>query len=179
MKAMIIPGNGGENMSQIWYSYIKKELEKLGFQVISENMPDPVLAREKFWLPFIEKKLNLEEDAILVGHSSGAIAALRYLEKHKAKGVVLVAAYHTDLGLADEKESGYFDREFDWDKIKANSKWIIQFSALNDPVIPIKEAEYVRDKLNTDYHEYSDKGHYNFKEVPEIVDAIKSKMGKR
>lgn len=176
MKSMIIPGNGGENMSQFWYPYVKTELEKEGFEVISENMPDPVLAREKYWVPFIEEKLSGEENAILIGHSSGAIAALRYLEKHKAQGAVLIAAYHTDLGLKDEKKSGYFDRPFDWKKIKANSKWIIQFSAVNDPVIPIEEAKYVRDKLNSEYHELKDKGHYTDTEFPEILEEIKKKF---
>lgn len=49
-----------------------------------------------------------------MGHSSGAVAALRILETTKVLGVALVAAYHTDLGDETEKESGYFDAPWQW-----------------------------------------------------------------
>ena len=68
-KVMIIPGNGNTDISFNWYLYVKKELEKLGFEVIAENMPDADLARKEFWLPFMEKKLAGDEKAILIGHS--------------------------------------------------------------------------------------------------------------
>lgn len=75
-----------------------------------------------------------------MGHSSGAIAAMRFAETNRLLGSVLVGSYHTDLELTSEKQSGYFDRPWDWASIKRNQKWIIQFAATNDPWIPIKEA---------------------------------------
>lgn len=41
---------------------------------------------------------GIDENTILVGHSSGAACAMRIIEDHKVKGVALVSAYHTDLG---------------------------------------------------------------------------------
>ena len=82
MKAIILPGNNNTPITSNWYLYVKKELEKLGFEVVAENMPDPDLARKKYWIPFIEKHAD-DEDTILIGHSSGATAILRYLENHK------------------------------------------------------------------------------------------------
>jgi len=176
MKVMIIPGNAGPNISNHWYPYVKRELEKLGFTVIAENMPDPVLARANYWVPFIEQKVAGDEDIILIGHSSGTVASFKYAEKHKIKGMVIVGAYHTDLGLDDEKQSGYFDKPFEWEKIKNNSQWIIQFAAVDDSVIPISEARYVAKKLSSEYHEYPDKGHYLHEETPEIIEEIKKKL---
>ena len=40
---------------------------------------------------------------MLVGHSSGAVAAMRLLEKTPLLGAVLVSACHTDLGDAGER----------------------------------------------------------------------------
>ena len=37
-----------------------------------KEMPDPVYAREKEWIPFILNELGCDEDTVLVGHSSGA-----------------------------------------------------------------------------------------------------------
>jgi len=36
-----------------------------------------VLAREEIWIPFMEKELNCNENTVVVGHSSGAQAAMR------------------------------------------------------------------------------------------------------
>jgi len=83
MKVMIIPGNGNTDISDNWFPYVKKGLEVIGIEVIAKNMPDAKLARRKYWIPFIEKNLGGEEDSILIGHSSGAVAILRYLENHK------------------------------------------------------------------------------------------------
>lgn len=66
MKAMIIPGNGNTDISEHWFPYIKKELEKFGFKVVAKTMPDPELARKQYWLPFIEQQLGEDKDVILI-----------------------------------------------------------------------------------------------------------------
>ena len=44
------------------------------------------------------------------GHSSGAEAAMRFAEQHEVKGLVLVSACVTDLGVENERLSGYYNR---------------------------------------------------------------------
>lgn len=176
MHAMIIPGNNNTDLSELWYPQVKKELEKLGLDVIAENMPDPDLARKQFWLPFIEEHVKSERSSILVGHSSGAVAILRYLEENKAEGIVLVGASHTDLNDKKEKISGYFDEPWNWEKIRKNVKWIIQFASTDDPYIPIAEARHINDKLNSEYYEFINRGHFMQDEFPELVEAISKKL---
>lgn len=147
MKAMIIPGNGNRDISEIWFPYVKNNLEKLGFKVIAKNMPDADLARRKYWIPFIEKQLAGDENSILIGHSSGAVAILRFLEENKAFGAVIIGASYTDLGDKKEKLSGYFDGKNKWGKIKQNAKWIVQFASVDDPYIPIEEARFIKDNI--------------------------------
>src|SRR3989338_1217142 len=179
MKAIIIPGNGNTDISENWFSYVKKKLEYMGIEVIAKNMPDADLARRMYWIPFIEKELKDDRNAILIGHSSGAVAILRYLENHSALVAVIVGACHTDLGDEKEKLSGYFDDKWQWDKIRQNAKWIIQFASTDDPFISIEEARFIRDKIKSDYHEYTDQGHFGADvkktEFPEIVELIKKK----
>ncbi len=88
MKALIIPGNSNTAITENWFQYVKKELEGMGIEVIAENMPDPDLARKKYWIPFIKEKLSTE-NSILIGHSSGAVAIMRYLEENKCRLAVL------------------------------------------------------------------------------------------
>ncbi len=181
MKIMLVPGNGNADVnSEIWYPWIANELNKLGLTSIVKNMPDPDLARKEFWLPFIENQLEGDSDSILIGHSSGAVAALRFAEKHNLKGIILVSVCYTDLEDEKEKASHYFDEPWRWNDIKENVEWIIQFHSLNDPYISVEEAKYVAKKLKTEYHEYSDQGHFSSDvdktEFPELLEALKKKL---
>ncbi len=172
IKIIFIPGNGGGNTFEGFFPYIKEKLQDKA-EIISPGIyPDAKLARAQYWLPYLEE-LGVGENTILVGHSSGAIAAMRYAETHKILGTVLVAGYYTNLGMQEEIISGYFDKPWDWESIKNNQKFIIQFNSINDSFIPIEEAHYVRDKLNTDYFE-SNQGHFYPQETfPELIESIK------
>jgi predicted alpha/beta hydrolase family esterase len=180
LKAILLPGNGGGTPEDNWFPYLERELPKLGITVINKQFPDSILAREKFWLPFLQE-LGADENTILIGHSSGAVAAMRFAETNKIFGSVLVGACYTDLSDENEKASGYYDRPWDWDAIKNNQHWIIQFASTDDPFIPIEEMRMIDQQLGTDYHEYTDRGHFGdgmhpMSEFPELVEAIKNKL---
>lgn len=177
-KVILIHGNDTLRWSYAWLPWAKEELEKLGLEVIGETFPDSIIAREKYWVTFLADEAHADENTILVGHSSGALCAMRFSEKHKILGSVLIGAMHTDLGDELEKQSGYFNRPWEWDKIKANQKWIVQFASTDDPYIPIEEARHVHEMLNTEYYEYSDKAHFfeNQEKFPELITIIKEKL---
>ncbi len=180
IKVIFIPGNGGGTPRDNWFPYLKTELEKLGLTVVAKDFPDNNLAREEYWLPFLRDELRADEHTILIGHSSGAIAAMRLVEKNKILGSILVATYYTDLGDAKEKQSGYFNRAWDWEAIKNNQQWIVQYNSTDDPWIPIAQARFVHEKLGTQYYEYTNQGHFGgdyLKETfPEIVTVIKERL---
>lgn len=178
-KAIFIPGNGGGSITSNWFPYVKEQIEKQGVTVIAQDFPDPLLARKEYWLPFIEK-LGADEKTILIGHSSGAVAAMRYAETHQILGSVLVGACYTDLGDENEKKSGYYNTKWEWEKIKRNQHWILQFASTDDPYIPIAEARYVHEKLNTEYYEFTDQGHFGGEidkfVFPELVTVVVKKL---
>ena len=89
-KVIIIPGNGGCSPADSWYPWVERELRALGLDVINRQFPDAVKARAQFWLPFLDE-LGADANTILIGHSSGAVAAMRYAETHPLLGSVLVA----------------------------------------------------------------------------------------
>ncbi|ELR12350.1 uncharacterized protein ACA1_374170 [Acanthamoeba castellanii str. Neff] len=159
-KIVIVPGNHVADVKKsIWYYWCQQHLLKglnvrrLGIPVILEDMPDPDAAHRDVWLPFIKQELRCDENTILIGHSSGAEAAMS----------------------PEEKESGYYTGEWQWERIKANADWIVQFGSTDDPYLPQKEMDYVHEKLGTEYHMYSDKGHFLLGEFPELVDVVLQK----
>lgn len=182
IKVVFIPGNGGSTTKDNWFPSVKKELEAHSIKVIDQTFPDPMLARESYWIPFLHSELKVDDQTILVGHSSGAIAAMRFAEEYQILGSVLVGTYHTDLGIEEEKLSGYFSRPWQWGKIQKNQKWISIFASQDDPWIPIQEARYIHQRLNCEYHEYINQGHfggdYLKKDFPELTLSILNNLEK-
>ncbi|MDX8430450.1 MAG: alpha/beta hydrolase [Candidatus Algichlamydia australiensis] len=175
-KVVFVPGNGGATTADNWFPNLKKDLENAGIQVIAKEFPDPILARESYWFPHLINELKVDKDTLLVGHSSGAIAAMKFAENHQIWGSILIGAYHTDLGMENEKKSGYFDSPWDWKKIRANQKKIVLFASQDDPWVPIEHPRHIHKMLACEYHEFTDQGHFGgdyYKEsFPELTAAI-------
>lgn len=55
-------------------------------------------------------ELVCDDNTVIIGHSSGAAAAMRYAEQWPVAGLVLVGAYSTDLDDETEQLSGYLSR---------------------------------------------------------------------
>jgi predicted alpha/beta hydrolase family esterase len=174
-KVILIHGNGGSNSNSVWLPYAERELSALGLEVINRSFPDPDKARSSIWLPFIEE-LGADEQTILIGHSSGAVAAMRYAESHSILGSVLVSACYTDLGEASERVSGYYDAPWDWAAIKSNQRWILQFASPDDPYIPVTEPRFIQKQLGSKYFELPGRGHFQDATLPELIKAVRKQL---
>ena len=182
MKVIILPGNGCTNILRSnWYGWLQSELTSVGITCIAENMPDPYHARRDIWIPFIRDNLKADEKTILVGHSSGAQAALRYAEDHKVHGIILVAATYTDLGDAGERASGYYplnqetENLYNFTAMRENCKLWYQFHSNDDCFIPVAESERIRDGLglsNNQYKLFTGRSHFFDPPFCELVRQI-------
>lgn len=176
IKIVIIHGNSGSTSDNCWIPWLKIELAKKGFSVSAPTMPDNMYARASIWLPYMKKELQCDGKTIIIGHSSGAVAAMRYAENHKILGCVLIGASYTDLGSELERISGYFTAPWRWDKIKANQQWIIQLASIDDPCIPIAQAQHIHKNLETEYYEFSNKGHFLDSSLPDALSILLNKL---
>ena len=175
-RAILIHGNGGSTAADIWLPWVERSLAALGIGVTNVTFPDNVKARAQYWLPFIAE-LGADEQTILIGHSSGAVAAMRYAETHRLLGSVLVGVCYTDLGDAFEAASGYYREPWQWQKIRDHQQWIAIYSSTDDPNIPIAEPRFVAAQLRCSYFEFNDRGHFvDARELPEVVQFVKRKL---
>ena len=175
-KAILIHGNGGCTAGDIWLPWVEHELRALGLDVINHTFPDNIKARAQFWLPHLER-LDADENTILIGHSSGAVAAMRYAETHRLLGSILVGVCHTDLGDSFEAASGYYEAKWQWQQIRDNQEWIAIYGSTDDPHIPIEEPRFVATQLRCSYFEFTDRGHFvDSRQFPEIVELVRRKL---
>jgi len=177
-RAVIAPGNGGGPTGirdANFYGWVADALQAGGMDAVVRDMPDPYVASEKVWVPFLRDTLRCGADTVLVGHSSGAAAGLRLAEEVRLGGLVLVSAYATDLGDAMERQAGYFTRPFDWDKIRANCGFVVQFGSPDDPFLPWDAQCEVAEGLGITITRLDGRGHFMEPTFPELVNAIQAR----
>jgi predicted alpha/beta hydrolase family esterase len=175
-RFIFIHGNGGNDWRSAWAEWLEREIQALGFDTVFETMPDAIKARADRWLPHMQDTLAIGKDDVIIGYSSGAVAAMRYAENHEIRGSILIAPSHTDLGDADEKENGYFDEPWDWKSVKKNQKNIYVVWGDDDPYIPQREFAYIVLQLGADKLKIPMGRHFIEKQdFAEIMPYIKKK----
>ncbi len=185
-RVVIVPGNGAGCATSNFYAALAAALRARGHEVLLREMPDADRARRRVWAPFIEAELvRGDEDVVVVGHSSGALAALRLAERSRVRALVLVSATPSDLGDANEAASGWYDDPWSWERVRANARRVVLFASDDDPFIPIALQRAVRDGLagagdaggaagdagsagTFEYVELSGRSHFFARSQPEI-----------
>jgi hypothetical protein len=99
-------------------------------------------------------------------------------ETRKLRGLVLVAAYDSDLGDELEAASGYFSRPFDWAAIASNAGFVLQFAGARDRLVPIAVQRRVAAALApaVDYHELPKEDHFFPPPFPQLIDAVEAHL---
>lgn len=173
-RIIFIHGNQTSHWSFGWTPWLKAELEKDEYATFFETMPDSIIARSEYWLPFLKDHVKAGKNDVLVGWSSGAVAAMRYAEENSILGSALVSPCYTDLGDELEKQSGYYNKPWHWDKIRANQQKIALFYGDDDPYIPQEQFEFISERLKPDTYKIHGAGHFIERtEFPELLEYIK------
>jgi len=174
-RFVYVHGNEITHWSVGWAKWLKGELDLLGYETFFETMPDSIIARGKYWLPFLKDTARVGVDDVIIGWSSGAVAAMRYVEDNKIKGSILISPSYTNLG-GDELEiqSGYYDKPWQWEKIKSNQTNIALFYGSDDPYIPQPEFEHIAAVLKPTVVKIPGGGHFTERnQFIELLEYIK------
>ena len=163
-----------------YYSWLAKTLVDRGIcadvRVTVPGMPDPFAFKDVvFWVPSSSTMvLKCDANSVVVGHSSGAVCALRLAERNVLRGIVLVAGYDDDLGDENERASGYFGPDpFDYEKMKANcTKGIDAVIGLRDSLVPAEVQRALAAKLDARETLCERRDHFFTPPAEEIVEAI-------
>jgi predicted alpha/beta hydrolase family esterase len=158
----IIHGVGG-HPEENWFPWLKKELEKLGHNVIVPQFPTPENQTLQNWLNVLEKhKKYITPATIFIGHSLGVPFILNVVEKYHIAAAFLVAGFAGKAGNKfDESMKTFAQKPFDWKQIQNNCKKFVIFHSDNDHYVELSKAEELAKNLNTKVTLVKGAGHFN------------------
>lgn len=185
-KVFIIHGFGGVPNGG-WFPWLMGKLAKENIFACSLPMPNPANPVASEWINTMQSYLEANEEIILVGHSLGGTAVLRYLESLnsgvKIGGVVLVAPVSEKLEVADptsdfRKIDNFFNSEFDLEKIKNAVNKITIIHGKKDQFVPFEHSEKISKGLGCELITVENGDHFSQKsepicyELPQALDSI-------
>lgn len=152
-KALILHGTSGSSKEN-WFPWLKTQLTDSGYEVWCPDLPEADYPSTERYNKFIfeNNQFQFDNETILIGHSSGAVAILGLLEALPATSTVqacyLVGSFRNDLGWDSLKQ--LFVKPFDFEKIKATSRLWYFLHSDNDPYCPLEQAKYLHGQLGGD-----------------------------
>lgn len=179
MKVVFLHGKD-KTPNDVWYPWLKKEVEKKGISFVAPNLPnthDPILSE---WLNEINKS-NPDENTILIGHSRGGLAILRWMEQlpknRKVNKVILVATNNPLINEKNKKKDthGFYEKgPLNFERIKSHCNNFVVLHSKDDQWVPFESGEENAKKLDAKFKIYEDKRHFGFgiNELPEVLEEI-------
>lgn len=180
-NAFIIHGAYGKPTDN-WLPWLKEELEKEGYTVLTPQFPTPEGQNLVNWLDiWSQYKDQCSAETIIIGHSIAVSFILRILEQldHPIKAVFLVAGFIRNLNNSevDGINASFYKESFNWEKIKKNCKTFVCFNSDNDPYVPLERGEEVAKNLGVKLTLVKGVGHFNTKagytKFPLLLEKIK------
>lgn len=184
-RAFLIHGWSGLPDSS-WRPWLKRELEAHGYVVESLAMPDTDDPRIETWVSFLAAAVGVpDEETILVGHSIGCQAILRYLatlpEGQRISVAYLVGGWFSKLTNSDSEEElriskPWRETPINFENVKRATKSIVAIFSDNDPYVPLENEVAIREKLGAKTIVVSKMGHIGeddgVTELPVLLDEI-------
>ncbi len=190
MKRVFIIHGWGKHPEEGWYPWLKKELEKNGFEVFVPAMPNTDEPKINEWVDFLSNLVGEpDENTYFVGHSIGCQAILRYLEKvmnKKVGGAIFVSGwfnlseYSFKEDPLNEEESRniakpWLETPINFEEVKKTTNNFVAIFSDSDPYVPIEDKNIFKEKLGAEIIIEHNKGHFDSSDgVIELPSALNS-----
>jgi predicted alpha/beta hydrolase family esterase len=168
VKAVILHGTNGSHRSN-WLPWLQAQLEACGWEVWNPDLPEADQPNTLRYNEFFSSEAPFVIDAhtVMVGHSSGCLAALGWLEQLDDVAIaqlVLVSAFMNDLGWP--ALAGLFKTNYNWSKLRKKTRKTTLFHSDDDPYCPLEHAEFLARQLYGELRMLPGRGHFNIESDP-------------
>jgi len=184
-RVFVIHGWGGTPRGE-WFPWVKKEISKLGYEVIVPEMPDTNHPKIGSWVNKLNEVVGETRlTDIFIGHSIGCQTILRFVnsfEENQIIDKIILVAPWWYLTLEGEEEKivtePWLKIDVDFEKIKSKENKIVSIFSDDDPFVPLDiNQKFFKEKLNSEIIIENKKGHFSedggIFEIPVILDLLK------
>jgi hypothetical protein len=164
-----------------WYPWFGDEVRKLGIEYYAPELPKSDNPYIEEWKQCLEE-LHPDKDTVLIGHSRGGVAVLRWLEDQppsvKVKKVILVAAnsgFADKMAIKSETNHGFYTKEgYDFAKISQRCDNFVVLHSKDDQWVPYEAGLENTEGLHARLLTFENKGHFGkgVDEVPELIKEL-------
>lgn len=173
MRIVLIPGYKATPESG-FFPWLRHELRSRGHDVMIPTLPNPEAPdRDEWTKALLEQVGPIDNETVVLGHSLGGAAALRFLEAAEAystpHALILVS---TPWMIHSEQFRGFFMTELDYEVLmwKASKAYILH--AKDDPTIPFDHAEKYARVLHAQLVTAATGGHFQGQEYPVVLETV-------
>ena len=178
MKRVFLIHGWEGNPENAWFPWLKKKLEKNGFEVIAPEMPNTENPKLNLWLERMKEiASDVSEKDYFVGHSLGCITIVRHLmslEKNKKVGGCIFVAGFSFLQHPEIKD--FYKKDLKVDYVKEHCNTFINIYSDNDIDVSAKQSLEFAKQLNAKIIVEHGKGHFSddagIKELPIVLEEI-------
>ena len=174
-RRVIIMHGKNSDPSKNWFPWISEQLNTLGYEVIIPDLPDAEDPEKHKWIAVLED-LKPDENTVLIGHSRGGVAIMRYLEQLEGSArVAKVVLVGTNSGNSDKPSRGFFSEAgYDFSAIRKHCDDFAIIHSRDDEWVPFAAAEENAGGLDAKLCIYEDKGHFGkiILKAPEVLREV-------
>jgi hypothetical protein len=159
-----------------WYRWLEKELKIRGYEVWLPELPtmNTDSPNMELMLKLITEADFVDSKTVVIGHSLGAVLALRIAERVTFQKGILIAGW--DFNELTPEHQSFWPNMIDHAKIKENvGEWVVTISD-NDPYITAVLEEDMAKRLGAKIIKAGRRGHYcardGVTEVSEILEFV-------
>jgi len=167
-----------EISSRHWFPALKKELENIGLEVYTPEMPNSEHPNYEEWKNVVESlPIDIDEHTILIGHSAGGAFLARYISESRltVKQLVLVSASKTKLP-SNVRLHDLLDFKIDPDIASLNIPTTV-ITSKDEPKYRHENAEEYAKLFATEVVYFENYGHFTQDDMgktdfPELLDLL-------
>lgn len=153
------------------YPWFVQEIEKLDIPIFAPMLPqseNPVLADR---LTVIDS-LNPDEETLIVGHSRGGVAILRWIEQRQQKvGKIILVA--TNDSVCEEQSNGFFsDKPYKYEMIKQYCTDFVVFHSTDDRRVPFSDGQKIAQGLAAKTWFPTGYNHFGYNDSPTLPELL-------
>lgn len=176
----------GDAPGHLWYPAAQEALTKKGSTVKIPALPDANHPRLGPWTNALRTAVDSDPaSTVLIGHSVGGIAVLRYLEsldlEEPFAEAILVATNVFDVGYP-EITAEFLATAFQYERIKKNVRQVVAISAIDDPVLapdPVKHGLVLLQQLGAKLIVQPHGGHFTpLDDCRDLLEEIETSIGR-